>query len=43
MRGRGVAPILGAEACDLSVRQVKGPDPLDNMRALKKLGNLKEG
>jgi hypothetical protein len=43
MGGRGVAPILGAEACDLSVRQVKGPDLLDNMRALKKLGNLKEG
>lgn len=37
MRGRGMAHILGAEACDLSVRQVKGPDLLDNMRALKNL------
>jgi len=37
MRGRGMAPILGAEACDLPVRQVKGPDPLDNMRVLKNL------
>jgi hypothetical protein len=38
MGGRGAAPILGAEACDLSVRQVKGPNPLDNMRALKNFG-----